>query len=66
MDKSFIERTRQSYIDEEISYLGKVMSPGGKIRIIFHPTFVWYYDGDDSLTFVAILFPDGTEWWPFN
>jgi len=35
------------------------------ISLIFHPTFVWYYDGENSITFVAILFPDGTEWTPY-
>ena len=65
-DMRFIERTIQSYEDEEISFIGKVMTPGGNIRIIYHPTFVWYFDGSNSITFTAILFPDGTEWRPYG
>lgn len=35
------------------------------ISLVYHPTFVWYHDGVNSLTFVSILFPDGTEWTPY-
>jgi len=42
--------------------LGRVVSPGGGIRIIWHPDFIWYYDGEHSITFSQLLFKDGTVW----
>ena len=54
------------YIDSIEHPIGKAVSPGGDIRMVFHKSFVWYFSGQHSLTFSKILFPDGTEWSPFG
>ncbi len=41
----------------------KVASPGGGIRMIKQQTHLIYFDGEESFTLAAILFPDGTEWY---
>ncbi len=45
---------------------GRVYTLGGATRIIIHPTYVWYFDGEHSVCFAGVLFPDGTEWWPVH
>lgn len=54
------------YIDGAPHFVGMVIYPGGGVRMIFHPGYFWYYDGEHAITFHAILFPDGTEWRPFE
>ncbi len=44
--------------------IGDIVEVGKRYSMEFHPTFIYLRDGDNSLTFVAILFPDGTEWTP--
>ncbi len=39
---------------------------GSGIRMIAHPTHVWYFDGIHSTCFAGLVFPDGTEWWPLH
>lgn len=51
-----------NYLDRLDPPIGRAVSPGGRIRIIRHPEFVWYYDAGHSTTFSQLLFKDGTEW----
>lgn len=55
-----------AYLDSLECAIGVVYSPGGNIRVVYHPSFMWYYDGDHSVAVACILFPDGSEWWPLH
>jgi len=51
--------------DVENIPVGVCLKLNNSISLVYHPTFVWYHDGANSITFTAILFPDGTEWVPY-
>ena len=41
--------------------VGVCIQISNRISLVYHPTFVLYQDGNNSTTFVSILFPDGIE-----
>jgi hypothetical protein len=42
--------------------LGKRHELSPVLFFTFHRDFVWYFDGEHSIVFAAIMLPDGTTW----
>jgi hypothetical protein len=55
-----IEGMRAAY--HEGSPLGKRHELSPVLFFTFHRDFVWYFDGEHSIVFAAIMLPDGTTW----
>jgi len=61
--KGDIEYLKKKFAD---GVIGKSVSPGGRLRVVIHYDFIWYFDSEHSISFTDIILPDGTEWSPFD
>lgn len=53
-----------AYITAKGPKTGDMVALNSSLCLTYHPSFVWYRDGDHAIALTGILFPDGTEWIP--